>query len=40
MRKIILHQADCSNCHSTITIDDYDNYCPRCGAKMSYSADE
>lgn len=37
LRKVILHQATCSNCHSSITIDDYDNYCPRCGAKMSYA---
>ena len=37
MRKITLHSADCSNCHATITIDDYDNYCPRCGARMSYT---
>jgi len=36
MRKIYLHQAHCSNCHCLVTIDDYDNYCPRCGAKMSY----
>ncbi len=39
MRKLILNVAECSNCHCNVTIDDYDNYCPRCGAKMSYSED-
>ena len=24
----------CSNCNQYIAIDDYDNYCPNCGAKM------
>lgn len=24
----------CSNCNREITIDDYDNYCPNCGARM------
>ena len=37
MRKIVFHSATCSNCHGNITIDDYDNYCPRCGARMSYA---
>ena len=37
MRKIVFHTAICSNCHCSITIDDYDQYCPRCGAKMEYS---
>ena len=37
MRKIIFHTANCSNCNATITINDYDQYCPRCGAKMGYS---
>lgn len=37
MRKIIFHSAICSNCDANITIDDYDQYCPRCGAKMEYS---
>ena len=31
---VVIHTAECSNCQATITIDDYDNYCPRCGAKM------
>ena len=37
MRKVIFHTATCSNCDANITIDDYDQYCPRCGAKMEYS---
>ena len=37
MRKIVFHTAICSNCEANITIDDYDQYCPRCGAKMEYS---
>ena len=24
----------CSNCSAEITIDDHDDYCPNCGAKM------
>lgn len=24
----------CSNCNVEITIDDYDSFCPNCGAKM------
>lgn len=24
----------CSNCHFSIKLDDYDNYCPNCGARM------
>ena len=24
----------CSRCNAEITIDNYDNYCPNCGAKM------
>lgn len=34
--KHIFHTAICTNCHASITIDDYDSYCPRCGAKMGY----
>ena len=34
--KHIFHTAICSNCQANVTIDDYDSYCPRCGAKMSY----
>lgn len=37
MRKIVFHTAICSNCEANITIDDYDRYCPRCGAKMEYT---
>lgn len=25
----------CSNCHAHVTIDDHENYCPSCGAKMN-----
>ena len=28
----------CSNCNQEITIDDYDNYCPNCGARMDGDA--
>lgn len=24
----------CSECHMDVTLDDFDNYCPNCGAKM------
>ena len=36
INKVRFHTAQCSNCHCNITIDDYDSYCPRCGAKMNY----
>ena len=36
MNKVRFHIATCSNCHSDITLDDYDSYCPRCGAKMNF----
>ena len=29
-----LNVYKCSNCKNDITIDDFDNYCPACGAKM------
>lgn len=28
----------CSNCELEITVDDYDNFCPNCGADMRSSA--
>lgn len=27
---------ECLNCHADITIDEYDSYCPNCGAEMHY----
>ena len=29
----------CSNCDREITIDDYDEYCPHCGARMNEGAE-
>jgi len=31
-----LDVCECSLCHADVTIDEYDSYCPNCGAKMEY----
>ena len=40
IEKITFRTAYCSNCQAQVTIDDYDNYCPRCGAIMEYKETE
>lgn len=30
----------CSNCHIDIVLEDFENYCPNCGAKMDLEGDK
>lgn len=30
-----LYVYECLNCHANVVIDDYDSYCPNCGAEMT-----